>query len=296
MGRFLFYKKGESLNKTCYLCGSANNITVFYEHDIPILECIDCGHVFSSYIQADHYDGYWGEEEENFDLEWWDNAHRKIYQTFIQKFLKQEEGSLLDVGCGLGFFVKMVMEKKPHWNVIGYEMSRTAVKFAREKNRLPNVFQGMVEKSNLSKNSLDVITMWDVIEHIPKPKPLLEYLHSLLKPNGFLFIQTPNFPIQLIKAKLKVALLGMKPNGHYLEAKDHINNYKLKTIKDLSLMCKFQEPQFFILPPILSVSGSKNIIGKLGKLGYYYTTKLIWDLSFKTIFLNNTIFAVLKKK
>lgn len=283
------------MNTTCYLCASTKNKIVFVEHEIPILECLSCGHVFSSYEQVEHYDGYWGDEAQEFDLEWWDHAHRKIYRTFIQKFLTSETGSILDVGCGLGFFVKAVMEQKPNWNVIGYEMSKTAVKYAREKNGLVNVFEGMVQTSNIQKNSLDVITMWDVIEHIPKPKPLLEYLHSLLKPGGFLFLQTPNFPIQLIKAKLKVAILGMQPNGHYLEAKDHINNYKLKTIKDLSLMSKFQEPEFFVLPPILSVSGSKNFLGKLGKLGYYYTTKWLWYLSLKTVFLNNTIFALLKK-
>ncbi len=284
------------MNTECYLCGSINNKTVFLENQIPILECLNCGHIFSSYEQSDHYDGYWGEEEsKEFDLEWWDKAHRKVYSTFIQEFLKEKEGSILDVGCGLGFFVKSVMNQKPKWNVIGYEMSKTAVKFAREKNGLTNVFEGMVEHSNIPKNSLDIITMWDVIEHIPKPKPLLKYLYSLLKPNGFLFIQTPNFPIQLIKAKLKVAIFGMKPNGHYLEAKDHINNYKLKTIRDLALSCNFQEPQFFMLPPILSVSGSTNFMGKFSKLGYYHVTKWIWYLSFKTVFLNNTIFALLKK-
>jgi hypothetical protein len=116
-----------------------------------------------------------------------------------------------------------------------------------------------------------------------------------LKPDGFLFLQTPNFPIQLIKANLKVALSGMKENGHYLEAKDHINNYKLKTMKDLALMCNFKAPEYYVLPPILSVSGSRSSLAKLGKLGYYYFTKVIWHLSFRTLFLNNTIFALLRK-
>ena len=95
------------MNSQCYLCGSTKNKTVFIEHSIPILQCFDCSHVFSSYEQEEHYDGYWGEgKEESFDLDWWDVSHRAVYKEFITNFLTSTSGSLLDVGCGLGFFVK----------------------------------------------------------------------------------------------------------------------------------------------------------------------------------------------
>lgn len=284
------------MNTNCYLCGQENYKIIFKEHDIPILKCKNCTHVFSSYQQEEHYDGYWGEgSETEFDLEWWDHAHRKIYDTFIQNFLTQSSGSILDVGCGLGFFVKAVMTQKSGWNAIGYEMSEVAVKFAREKNGLKNVFAGMVQNSGIAPQSLDVITLWDVIEHIPKPQPLLKYLHSLLKPGGFLFLQTPNFPIQLWKARLKVLLKGMKEGGHYLEAKDHINDYTRHTMDYLAGQCSYKKPEYHVLPPILSVSGTKSNLGKIGKISYYHLTKMIWMLSFKTLFLNNTLFAVLRK-
>jgi len=89
------------LNTVCYLCTSSRNEKVFLENGIPILKCTDCGHVFSSYEQDEHYAGYWQEEE--FDLNWWDLAHREIYEEFIDKFMTKESGSILDVGCGLGF-------------------------------------------------------------------------------------------------------------------------------------------------------------------------------------------------
>lgn len=281
------------MNTTCYLCGSQNYKTIFVEHEIPILQCLNCFHVYSSYEQVEHYDGYWRESE--FDLNWWDLAHRKVYNHFIKKFLTKESGSILDVGCGLGFFVKTVMQQRPNWKVIGYEMSEVAVKFAREKNGLSNVFSGRVEDSQLSLASFDIITLWDVIEHIPKPQPLLHYLHSLLKPGGILFLQTPNFPIQLYKAKIKVLLKGMKEGVHYLEAKDHINDYTQTSLNFLAEQCNFQKPEYYLLPPILSVSGTHSLLGKISKLSYYHLTKLIWFLSFKTLFLNNTLFAVLRK-
>ncbi len=281
------------MNKICYLCGSDKNEEIFNENGIPILKCKNCSHVFSSFEQAEHYDGYWNESEESYDLEWWDKAHRNIYEEFISKFMKLNEGYLVDVGCGLGFFLKLLKEKKVNWKTLGYEMSEQAVKFAKEKNGLDQIYSGMVEKSGIGKNSIDIITLWDVIEHIPKPQPLLNYLHSILKPGGILFLQTPNFPIQLVKAKLKVMKNGMKEGIHYLEAKDHINDYSMKTMIDLSQQTNFKSCEFHVMTPILSVAGSKK--GVLAKKSFYHLTNAIWNLSFKNINLNNTLFAVLKK-
>lgn len=283
------------MNQTCYLCSSTQNSTVFVENGIDIVRCSHCGHVFSTYEQEEHYEGYW-DDDSSYDLGWWDNAHREIYQDFIDEFLKAPSGKILDVGCGLGFFVKRIGAQKPGWQAIGYEISEKAVKFAKEKNGLKNVFPGIVQNSGIEKGSLDIITLWDVIEHIPKPHSLLEYLHSLLKPGGILFLQTPNFPVQLFKARLKVLLKGMKPDGHYLEAKDHINDYTERTMKMLSQQTGFKDCKFTILKPIASVSGSQGgNLGTIFKKTYYYATKVVWLLSFKALNLNNTLFAILKK-
>lgn len=283
------------MNEICYLCSSKESKPVFNENGILIVRCKSCGHVYSTYEQEEHYDGYWGEGNEEYDLDWWDHAHRAIYSEFISTFMQKDTGTILDVGCGLGFFVKMVQEKKTGWNAIGFEMSEPAVKFAKEKNGLKTVYPGMVQSSGIGKGSVDIITLWDVIEHIPKPQPLLEYLYSLLKPGGILFLQTPNVPIQLIKANLKLAIKGMKPGVHYLEAKDHINDYSRKTLSMLGKQTGFASTEYYVLTPILSFAGSKSSLGKIGKMLFYYTTKFIWFASFKSIMLNNTLFAVMKK-
>jgi len=281
--------------KHCILCSSTDSKTVFNENGIPILECNNCGHVFSSYEQEEHYDGYWEGENQSYDLEWWDTAHRAVYKDFITTYLKSEQGNLLDVGCGLGFFVKSVLTSKPNWQAVGYEISTQAVDFAKKNNGLTTVHAGLVQNSKLPENSFDIITLWDVIEHIPKPHSLLNYLFSLLKPGGILFLQTPNFPIQLFKANLKVKLKGMQPNGHYLEAKDHVNNYKMFTLAELGKQCGFENPRYKVLMPILSVSGSKSKLAVYAKLAYYLITKFIFAISFRKINWNNTLFLTLRK-
>ena len=80
------------MNNICYLCGSRENSVVFTEHSIPILRCRACTHVFSSYEQEEHYDGYWEGEEESYDLDWWDHAHREVYSKFLDVYMKAPTG------------------------------------------------------------------------------------------------------------------------------------------------------------------------------------------------------------
>ena len=281
--------------KQCILCKSQNYLTQFIEEGIPIVECRDCGHVYSTYSQDVHYEGYWDDDTAEYDLDWWDLAHRGVYKEFIRSFLKQDSGTLLDVGCGLGFFVKSVQEQRPNWKVLGYEISKKAVAFANDVNKLPNVKSGLVQNSGIGKASVDVITLWDVIEHIPEPHSLLEYLFSLLKPGGKLFLQTPNFPIQLVKANLKLLVFRGKPGVHYLEVRDHIQNYKMETIQRLGSQIGFKSSKVYVMTPILSVAGGSGKLGVFLKLGYYYVTKFLFQLSFGKLNWNNTLFVIFTK-
>ncbi|PJE05003.1 MAG: SAM-dependent methyltransferase [Leptospira sp.] len=284
------------MTQECILCGCQDSQPVFVENGIAIVKCSYCDHVYSSYQQDEHYEGYWDDPEEEFDLKWWDEAHRDIYDDFISRFIAGKKGQILDVGCGLGFFVKRISETNPSWKAIGYEISERAVQFAKEKNNLKNVHSGVVQASKIEPNSLDMITLWDVIEHIPKPHSLLQYLNSILKPGGILFMQTPNFPFQLWKARLKVLIKGMRPGVHYLEAKDHVNNYKMKTLAELGSQCGFFQPKFYILKPIMSVAGSKSKLGLYAKVLYYYLSKWVFQFSFGHWNISNTLFVTMVKK
>jgi len=123
--------------------------------------------------------------------------------------LREKKGRLLDAGCGPGFVVKNISAFEG-WEVYGCEISPAAVNYAKEKLGLENVVSGNISDAGFEEESFDIITMWDVIEHIPDPGPFLSGLNRLLKKNGILFVHTPNIKIQLPKAKLKKALLGMK--------------------------------------------------------------------------------------
>ncbi len=283
------------MSRICLICGGTRHGVVFRESEIDILRCLNCGHVFSTHPGEKDYSGYWGEGvTESEACLWWDQAHRKVFDSFCEKFISGKRGKLLDVGCGLGYFVKKV-SANPGWEVFGYEISQAAVDYARNNLGLKNVFAGRVEESQFAAKSFDIITLWDVLEHIPEPDALLSYLNSLLKDDGILFIHTPNISIQLPKARVKKILRGINPAIHYLEAKDHMHIYSMKNLKKLLLRNSFAKVDFVHLPPIQAISGKNNLVLILMKNLWYFLSVVLFKVSFSRLNLDN-LFAVARKK
>ena len=100
--------------------------------------------------------------------------------------LQLEKGNILDIGAGTGDFLSVVKENG--WNTIGVEPSEKAKAIAKKKG-----VSFVDQTSELENNSLDVITMWHVLEHVPNLDNQIKELKRLLKPNGSLIIAVPNF-------------------------------------------------------------------------------------------------------
>lgn len=278
----------------CIICGGEKNKIVFEEFGVNILKCLNCGHFFSSFNQRDDYDGYFGYEPIKEDGHfWWNEAHQKMYDRFCHYFIIKKKGRLLDVGCGLGYFIKQV-SKYNSWEVFGCDVSRPAIEYARGKLNLTKVIGGQIDELNFQPNSFQIITLWDVIEHINNPDSFLKNIFSLLSEDGFLFIHTPNAKVQIFKAKLKKLLMGMKPTLPYLEARDHLHLYSAKTIFQILKRNGFNKINFIHLPPIQSVSGSRSFFLRLLKNFWYYFSVLIFKMTFKRINFDN-LFVVAKK-
>jgi len=102
--------------------------------------------------------------------------------------LENDNIKLLDIGCGTGTFLSIAQEKG--WRVSGTELSPQGREISRQRIGKENVH------SNLelfdADATFDIITMWDVIEHIPTPLNELQKIKNLLKPNGLFALTTPN--------------------------------------------------------------------------------------------------------
>jgi 2-polyprenyl-3-methyl-5-hydroxy-6-metoxy-1,4-benzoquinol methylase len=120
----------------------------------------------------------------------------KLYHAVKQKALrdkiklvegfKPSKGDLLDIGAGTGDF--LVMANKSGWNGTGVEPSDKAKGIAKAK--------GVVFTESLlqlSGQSMDVITMWHVLEHVPDIEAQIAELKRIIKPDGIIVIAVPNY-------------------------------------------------------------------------------------------------------
>ena len=131
------------------------------------------------------------------------------------------KGRLLDVGCALGDFVEVAVARG--WDAEGVEISAYAAAEARSKGL--RVRTGVLEDLALPSGSYDVITLYDVVEHLTDPIATLREVYRLLAPGGVLHMVTPNV------GGLQARLLGAK--WYHYKPGEHIYLFSPKTAREV---------------------------------------------------------------
>lgn len=117
------------------------------------------------------------------------DASRHIYEAGLRLTPPPQPGSrLLDVGCAFGVFLELAAARG--WSVAGVEISPYASRYARERGL--DVFTGDVSTASHPPASFDVVTLWDVIEHVRDVRGSLDHARTLLKPHGHVIVTTDN--------------------------------------------------------------------------------------------------------
>lgn len=97
----------------------------------------------------------------------------------------------LELGCAHGGFVALM--RWAGFDATGLELSPWLANYAKSAFGVP-ILTGRIEDQQLEPRSLDVILLFDVLEHLPDPLSTMSRCVELLKPDGTLVIQTPCFP------------------------------------------------------------------------------------------------------
>jgi len=129
-------------------------------------------------------------------------------------------GRLLDVGCALGFFVEAASRRG--WAAEGLDISEHATSYAREVLGV-EARTGTLHTAGYEPGTFDVITAWDVIEHVPDPVAELRYMRTLLREGGLLVLSTPDIGSRVAK------LTGSRWMGFKL-AEEHLVYFDRNTL------------------------------------------------------------------
>lgn len=212
----------------CRLCKSKDIKFLFKKNSYSIFKCKKCELFFADsklspkqlkdFYSSDYFAGnqdklgYYNyfEEENSIRL----NSKSRLEQ--IRKYAKGEK--LLDIGCAAGFFLD---EAKSYFKVSGVEISEDMAKFARKELKL-KVFNAPFSSQTLVNTTFDVITMWDVIEHVSDPLDTIKNVKRLLKNNGLLVFSTGD--VDSLFAKIS------KEHWHLFTPPQHLSYFSKKVI------------------------------------------------------------------
>lgn len=220
--------------KFCPICLSKKKEDYITKEDLIYSRCRKCDLVFSEKQPKDINDIYSSSSYLKTQINAYDKSRKFRIKNFAVERIKilkkyKKNGSLLDFGCGTGWFLE---EARKHYDVTGIEYSDSIRHWLKTKFKITSF-----KEIDKLKKKFDLITAFDVIEHVPNPLEFLINLKRKLKKNGIILIYTPNVD------SLGFSFLKEKNN---LLCVDHLFYFNQKSFK---YMCdkadiKILETQF----------------------------------------------------
>jgi 2-polyprenyl-3-methyl-5-hydroxy-6-metoxy-1,4-benzoquinol methylase len=154
-----------------------------------IRRCLECGLLYTSpRVRAQPLlDEYAQTKDEDYFLQ----SEARSMNAYISLALIRrhvQSGRLLDVGCATGFFLNAA---RLSFEPTGIEPSHWAREYAEQQLKLV-IAAPTLEQARFPDASFDVVTLLDVIEHVPDPAGLLREVRRVLKPGGLVYLVTPD--------------------------------------------------------------------------------------------------------
>ena len=209
----------------CPLCGSARLKALLHVHDqkrrppkwdYHVARCATCGLLqrhpairperLGDLYSSGKYAGFLGGK--------YTRKRFRRYEVTMAPFgslLESGDGRrLLDFGCGNGLFLDLAYERG--FECYGVDLAADAIEAARSKPSGQHAYHGAPDEiPEIAAGGFDVITLWSVLAHLPKPVEELAMLRRLLAPDGVLLLLTVNAGSLALKRQL-AGWVGFTPN------------------------------------------------------------------------------------
>jgi SAM-dependent methyltransferase len=172
----------------CRACHSHRLKSLHAYQRAHLVRCGDCGLVFAGQHPTDaelarNYAGY---SRADYDSP----ITRARYRELLDGFERyRQRNRILDMGCGIGFFLEEAQRRG--WDAHGSELEPRAVEINRAKGL--TCVQAPVGVETFDPDSFDVITAFEVVEHLCDPRAEAAVIAHALRPGGLLYCTTPNF-------------------------------------------------------------------------------------------------------
>ena len=158
-------------------------------------------------------DDYYGTNDQKFipvisqmrTVTWWRRARQ------VHRLRKGVAGDVLDIGCGDGIFLQKLSARG--WRIHGTELAGATFKRASRIAGIDLSLSGDCQEFPWADASMDVVTIWHVLEHIVNPDILMRECRRVLKTDGVLIVEVPN--VESLQARIfQSGWFGLDPPRH----------------------------------------------------------------------------------
>ncbi len=219
-------------NLKCNICQSLNIDNFLIKDNWEIVRCSNCKIVFvkdfpSDRVLEDLYGEDFFKDGQKSPTEGLKLHNNPAYINAIKRIERIKKydhcnGRLLDVGCATGIFLKAANASFKY--SFGIDISKYATGFAVKELNV-NAKYGTISDLNFSQQYFDVITMWDVIEHVKDPNKYIDKISNIIRTGGLLVLSTGNIESLMFKIQ--------KKKWHLLIPPKHLFYFSPKTISML---------------------------------------------------------------
>jgi 2-polyprenyl-3-methyl-5-hydroxy-6-metoxy-1,4-benzoquinol methylase len=183
----------------CPLCGSPSSRPRVRKHGFTYVECNECSFVYLNpqLTQAAIHDVYNDRDLREFffkelllpHVERDQQPEFEMRLSELKAFVHATNPNLLDIGCAAGLFLSLA--DKRGFRGEGLELNELYIDYIKT-HRVVTVHQKLLEEMQYPDSSFDVVTLWDVLEHLPKPVETLQEINRILTRGGVLALTTIN--------------------------------------------------------------------------------------------------------
>lgn len=222
------------------MCSSENPKPLFKKKGWQFVSCEKCGFIYVNPRLSEEDTALIYQESNWFKGKRCDDSRGKNYLAGETAYVERaktdikgikryiQRGVILDIGCGIGHF--LCVAYADGWNVYGVEISPFAVTICKEKGL--NVFCGTFSAAKYKDDMFDVITAFDVLEHIVEPNSFMTEVSRILKKNGLFIVSVPN--VASFAAKVK------RSKWSQFIVPEHLNYFSSQTMSNFLVKHNFK--------------------------------------------------------
>jgi 2-polyprenyl-3-methyl-5-hydroxy-6-metoxy-1,4-benzoquinol methylase len=279
----------------CWVCGGRAfvpvheaifELSIYAEQDpelaaysgarVTLQRCRTCGFAQPEALPA--LPGYF---DRMYDQRWADDwiagehdaAYKdRIFADILSSLGRRATGgrTLLDVGAHAGRFLRLA--RAAGWHAEGLELNPKTAAYAAQRSGA-SVHQGNIH-TFMPTHCYDVVTLTDVLEHVPRPLEVLTKARTCICPGGWLAIKVPNGPAQRVKETLRARI---RPSYRATLADNlvHVNHFSAASLARALAAAGFREISVMAAAPELPGDVTTGHLSRLGRLAAYHVARAL---------------------